>query len=63
MCGFEMSSWSARQASPVPSVQTETGRQRVLVSFPGDLEERQDGGKFAQLYKTGQNGKGDHGIV
>lgn len=39
------------------------GRQHMLVSFPGDLDERQDFVKFTQLYKTGQNGKGDHRIV
>lgn len=40
-----------------------TGRQHMLVGFPGDLDERRDFVKFTQLYKTGQNGKGDHRIV
>lgn len=28
--------------------------------LPGDVDERRDFVKFTQLYKTGQNGKGDH---
>lgn len=41
----------------------QTGHQHMLVSFPRDLDERRDCGKFTQLYKTGQNGKGDHRSV
>lgn len=52
-----------REPSLVRSVQRKS-RSDVTPThagqLPGDVDERRDFVKFTQLYKTGQNGKGDH---